>query len=58
MLGRYRADGYKSGPDQTSYYLAARFVPNSKLWSEFGLKYAKRGNASGNYGLASISYHF
>lgn len=58
LLGRYRTDGYKSGPDQTTYYLAARFVPNSNLWSEVGLKHAKRGNAEGNYGLVSISYHF
>ncbi len=58
LLGRYRNDSYKSGPDQTTYYLAARFVPDSNLWSEVGLKHAKRGNANGNYGLVSISYHF
>lgn len=58
VLGRYRTDGYKSGPDQRGEYLAIRFEPNSHLWSEFGLKRAKRGNASGNYGLASISYRF
>lgn len=58
VLGRYRTDDYKTGADQTSYYLAVRFVPNSNWWSEIGLKYAARGSASGNYGLASVSYRF
>ena len=58
VLGRYRTDDYKTGPDQSGYYLAVRFVPNSNWWSEFGLKYAERGSASGNYGLASVSYRF
>jgi hypothetical protein len=58
MLGRYRTDAAKVGADQTEYYLACRFVPNSNWWSEFGLKHAKRDGVSGNYGLASISIHF
>ena len=57
-IGRYRADDYKNGSDQTGYYLAARFVPSSKWWSEIGLKHAERGTMSGNYGLASVSYRF
>jgi len=58
VLGRYRADEFKTGFNQTGYYLAARYVPNSHWWSEVGVKYAKRGSASGNYGLASVSYRF
>jgi Flp pilus assembly protein TadD len=58
VLGRHRTDDYKSGSDQTAYYLAVRFVPNSNWWSEVGLKYVERGSASGNYGLASVSYRF
>ena len=58
VLARYRTDDYKTGSDQTSYYLAARFVPNSHWWSEIGLKHAERGSASGNYGLASVTYRF
>lgn len=57
-LGRYRIDQYKTGPNQTGYYLAARYVPNSHWWSEIGLKHANRGTASGNYGLVSLSYRF
>lgn len=57
-LGRLRSDDYKTGSDQTGYYVGARFVPNSNWWSEFGLKYATRGTASGTYGLASVSYRF
>ncbi len=57
-LGRYRSDDYKTGSDQTSFYVGARFVPDSHWWSEFGLKHAERGTASGNYGLASIIYRF
>ena len=57
-LGRFRSDDYKTGPDQTSFYVGARFVPNNHWWSEFGLKHAERGTASGNYGLASIIYRF
>lgn len=58
VLGRYRTDSAKVGADQTEYYFAFRFVPNSNWWSEFGLKHAKRDSVSGNYGLASISIHF
>lgn len=58
VLGRYRLDDYKNSANQTGYYLAARFVPNSNWWSEFGLKHSKRGSASGYYGLASVSYRF
>lgn len=58
VLARYRTDDYKTGSDQASYYLAARFVPNSHWWSEIGLKHAERGSASGNYGLASVTYRF
>ncbi len=58
LLGRYRVDDYKSGTNQRGYYLAARFVPNSNWWSEFGLKHVDRGDANGYYGLASISYRF
>ena len=57
-LGRMRADDYKTGADQTSYYAGARFVPNSHWWSEFGLKYVTRGAASGAFGLASVAYRF
>ena len=57
-LGRVRADDYKTGASQMGYYLGARFVPNSHWWSEFGLKHVERGTASGNYGLASVSYRF
>jgi hypothetical protein len=57
-LGRIRADDYKTGADQTGYYMGARFVPNSNWWSEFGLKYAARGAYSGTFGLASVSYRF
>jgi tetratricopeptide (TPR) repeat protein len=58
VLGRYRADDYKRGSDQTSLYAGARFVPNRHWWSEFGLKHAERGDASGNYGLVSIVLNF
>ncbi len=57
-LGRLRMDDYKKGANQTSEYLAARFVPNSHWWSEFGVKHEKRGDVSGNYGLLSINYRF
>jgi tetratricopeptide (TPR) repeat protein len=58
VLGRYRADDYKRGSDQTSLYAGARYVPNRHWWSEFGLKHAERGDASGNYGLVSIVLNF
>ncbi len=58
VLGRYRTDSAKVGADQTEYYFAVRFVPNSSWWSEFGVKHAKRDAVIGNYGLASISIHF
>lgn len=57
-LARLREDDHKIGSGQTSYYMGARFVPNSHWWSEFGLKYVTRGANSGTYGLASISYRF
>jgi tetratricopeptide (TPR) repeat protein len=58
VLGRLREDDYKTNFDQTSYYAAARFVPDSHWWSEFGLKYVTRGLNSGVFGLASITYRF
>lgn len=57
-LMRYRVDEYKTGPNQTGYYLGVRFVPDSHWWSEVGLKHSERDTASGNYGLVSISYRF
>ena len=57
-IGRYSTDDYKTSADQTNYYVAARFVPNSNWWSEIGLKYAERGDNHGIYGLASVSYRF
>lgn len=58
VLGRYRVDQYKTGPNQIGDYLAARYVPNSHWWSEIGLKHSRRGSASGDYGLVSLSYRF
>ena len=57
-IGRYRVDEYKNNSNQYGYYLAARYVPDHHWWSEFGIKYAERGSASGNYGLVSITYRF
>jgi len=57
-LGRIREDDYKTGSNQTGYYLGARFYPNSHWWSEFGLKYATRGAYKGTYGMVSVYYWF
>ena len=58
VIARVKMDDYRTSSDQTSNYLAIRFVPNSNWWSEFGLKYAERGNTNGYFGLASVSYRF
>lgn len=58
LIGRHRADDYRISSDQTSSYLGIRFTPNSHWWSEFGMKYAERGDSDGNFGLASVVYHF
>lgn len=57
-LARYRADNYKQGADQTSYYFGLRFVPDSHWWTEFGAKFVERGAADGAYALASVVYRF
>lgn len=57
-LARYRADDYKQGDDQSSLYVGVRFVPNSHLWSEFGLKRGSRGSYHSTDPLVSVVYRF
>lgn len=57
-LARHRADDYKQGDDQTSFYLGLRYVPNSHLWSEFGVKRVERGTENSIDPLVSVVYRF
>jgi hypothetical protein len=57
-IARARFDDYKAPPDQSSYYGGVRFAPNSHLWTEFGVKYVKRGARDGFFGLASVVFRF
>jgi tetratricopeptide (TPR) repeat protein len=57
-LFRYKLDDYKTGDDQNSYYVGARYVPTVRFWSELGIKRVERGPESGTYPLVSVVYTF